>query len=122
MQTRALSIFLMMSLSIGIAMLNVGPYAAPRSPQGRTSIRTAVKPPSAKPTPKRPAVAQIKYAKYEPPRGVYLGAALDFSGVSGEGSKTGKIADVMGAWEAQAWKEHAIYVQFLPFPHEDGSF
>lgn len=69
---------------------------------------------SAKPQPRR--------ARYEPRRGAYLGVALDLSGVKGPGSRTGEIADLVGQWETASWRRQAILLQFIQFPHEDGSF
>jgi hypothetical protein len=61
-------------------------------------------------------------AKYEPRRGAYLGVALDFSSLPGSGSKVGPMADAMGAWESETWRRQALFMQFVQFPHEDGTF
>ncbi|MDQ3813312.1 MAG: hypothetical protein M3347_05115 [Armatimonadota bacterium] len=61
-------------------------------------------------------------AKYEPARGVYLGAALDYSRLSGAGSNQEKCLAMMRGWEKESGREHAIYVQFVAFPNKYGSF
>jgi Glycosyl hydrolase family 26 len=78
---------------------------------------------TATPTPTPVSVsATFTNAKYEPRRGVYLGVALNYSHLSGPGSSRDKMAAVMRDWEAQAGRKHAIYTQFLRFPHSDGAF
>lgn len=110
------------ALLLSVAAFEVGPLAAPRStPRVTRPVATPNRPvstPAAKPAPK-PAPGG---AKYEPARGAYLGAALDFSDLTTPGSRLGAMADRMGEWEGKSWRENAIYVSFNPFPHDDGSF
>jgi hypothetical protein len=61
-------------------------------------------------------------AKYEPARGVYLGAALDFSKLPEIGDNPEKFASIMRDYEKEVGREQAIYTQFFQFPMEDGSF
>lgn len=112
MRERILPTCFIVALFLNLAVYEIGPLAAPQSRS--TPPRTTAKTPPSSPT--------ARLAKYEPIRGAYLGAALDLSTIHGPGSRTGKIADAMGAWEGKSWKENAIYVQFVPFPHSDGSF
>ena len=86
---------------------------APRSMQAQAATSPA---PSVSP-PKSSA-----RAKYEPARGVYLGAALDVSALPGGATMTNKMAGAMRDWNAKSGKKHAIQLQFIPFPHEDGAF
>jgi hypothetical protein len=105
-------------LFLSVAVFEIGPLAAPRT------TRLPSTPAKTQPKTQIEAAPPLEPhgAKYEPARGVYLGAALDFSDLSGTGSRLGQMADRMGAWEAKSWRENAIYVGFNPFPHEDGSF
>jgi hypothetical protein len=73
-------------------------------------------------TTSRSATTPRRLAKYEPVRGAYLGAALSFDGVASARSRSEHMAAAMRGWERQAGRKHAIYVQFLPFPHSDGRF
>lgn len=61
-------------------------------------------------------------ARYEPARGAYLGAALDFSKLDGPGDNRTKIANIMLAYEKEVGRKQAIYTQFIAFPQEDGAF
>lgn len=61
-------------------------------------------------------------AKYEPARGAYLGVALDYSNLQGAGAVRDKMTAAMQGWETEAGRKHAIYLQFLQFPYEDGRF
>jgi hypothetical protein len=74
------------------------PLAAPEK-TGSSAKITSPKPATTSRTAAAPSTL-ARGAKYEPARGAYLGAALDYSQVGGgEGSKVGPIADVMGKWE-----------------------
>lgn len=64
----------------------------------------------------------MKRGKYEPPRGIYLGAALDYSNLSGDAAMAEKMAGAMRSWEQESGRKHALYLQFIEFPHSDGSF
>jgi hypothetical protein len=68
---------------------------------------------------KKPRPAQTHF---EPPRGAYLGASLSFENLAGSGTIRDKMASAMRTWETQAGRKHAIYLQFIPFPHTDGAF
>ena len=61
-------------------------------------------------------------AKYEPARGVYLGAALDFSKLPEAGDNVEKFASIMRDYETEIGREQAIYTQFFQFPDEEGNF
>ncbi len=61
-------------------------------------------------------------AKYEPARGVYLGAALDFSKLPVAGDNVEKFASIMRDYETEIGREQAIYTQFFQFPDEEGNF
>lgn len=118
------------ALFITLANLQLGPLAAPQKstpPEGSAAKKTSMPTKQVAQAPAKPVTGTIarsalKRAKYEPVRGAYLGAALDYTGLSGEGSQVGPMADIMGDWENESWRENAIYVQFTPFPHEDGAF
>ena len=62
----------------------------------------------------------VKPAPYEPARGVYLGAALDTSEVSGDA--TTYLTRQMNDFDAQAGKKQALYMHFLQFPTLQGKF
>lgn len=79
--------------------------------------RAATTDPFAADKPKGP----VKPGKYEPARGVYLGAALDTSSV-GSGDVTGKLASDIQSFERTAGKPHALYLHFLQFPNAEGQF
>ena len=112
MRERILPTTFAAALFLSVAVFEVGPLAAPQAkPAVKSTPIAAIK-----------STPAVKRAKYEPSRGVYLGAALDFSKLQGEGSQVGAMADVMGNWEKESWRENAVYVQFHPFPHGDGSF
>ena len=65
-------------------------------------------------------VGAVKPAPYEPARGVYLGAALDTSEVSGDA--TDYLARQMNAFDAQAGKKQALFLHFTQFPNLQGEF
>jgi len=119
---------------VGGAMQGKTPAAPAKTPVA------PAKPPLAKPTPKATAkapagsaakrqtpiksfaVEEFERAKYEPARGAYLGAALDFSKLEGAGTPQNKMAEIMRGYEKEVGRKHALYVQFFPFPHDDGTF
>lgn len=129
MRERILPTAFAAALFLSVAVFEVGPMAAPKAsetaknPLSARTIPVAL-PSKGTPPPKiaRSGIVREKLAKYEPYSGAYLGAALDYTKITGEGSKMGQMADVMGNWEKESWRENAIFVQFNPFPHEDGSF
>ncbi len=100
------------SLPIALSLLS-GLRVAPTT----SRATSAAGKPAAKPT-----TANAPRAKYEPARGAYLGAALNTSALTGPGTMRDKLAAAMRDWEKQTGRKHAIYVNFLPFPHDDGSF
>jgi hypothetical protein len=121
MRERILPTTFAAALFLSVAVFEVGPQAAPQQPS--TPISTPTSTAAIRPeilVPQKPPAPKL--AKYEPARGAYLGAALDFSKLQSVGTRVGPMADLMGAWEKQSWRENAIYVGFHPFPHEDGSF
>jgi hypothetical protein len=120
MRERILPTCFAAALFFSVAAFEVGPLAAPRVPRKSTS--RAVAQPKPIPRVKAAPLLMPQGAKYEPARGAYLGAALDFSDLSGNGSQLGQMADKMGAWEAKSWRENALYIQFTPFPAADGTF
>ncbi len=61
-------------------------------------------------------------AKYEPERGVLLGAALDFSKLPETGDNAEKFASIMHDYETEVGREQAIYTQFFQFPDDGGTF
>jgi hypothetical protein len=65
---------------------------------------------------------RIKLARFEPQRGVYLGVSLSFEHLTGTGTVREKMAAAMRGWETESGRKHAIYLQFVPFPHTDGAF
>lgn len=90
---------------------------APRMNTGKAVPARTAKPAKAK------AVAQMRpLAKYEPPTGAYIGAALDTSKYTDPSVRTEQITAAQLVWEKKTNKKHAIYVHFLEFPHDDGSF
>jgi hypothetical protein len=111
------SIPLVLLAMLGSAVVfNLAIDAAPQRPTRKPGT-------AGRPNPRGGLVAsRAGLAKYEPLRGAYLGAALDYSHMPGKGSKVGEMADIMGRWEGQTWRQNAIYVQFFPFPHNDGKF
>lgn len=110
MKNRIFPTALAATLFWSVAVFEIGPQAAPLPSTPNSQ------------TPKIASPQDSKLAKYEPARGAYLGAALDFSGLQSEGSRATQMAAAMGAWEKQSFRENAIYVGFQPFPHADGSF
>lgn len=58
-------------------------------------------------------------ALYEPERGAYLGAALDFSQANG---KRDDFVRLMRDWQTQSGKGAAIFTQFIAFPDASGKF
>jgi hypothetical protein len=130
MRERILPTVFTAALFLSVAVFEVGPLAAPKAGSTPAMEKNSAAKPEEKNTPKIvvPGGAEAgstparKLAMYEPERGAYLGAALDYSKLTGNDSKMGAMADTMGRWEAQSWRENAIYVQFTPFPHDDGKF
>jgi len=102
--------------------LDAAPQRAAKTAARSTPVARAAIPKSSAPRGDGASGRRTGPGKYEPARGVYLGAALDYSRLPGKGSRIGEMADIMGRWEGQMWRENAIYVQFFPFPHADGSF
>lgn len=103
------------------------PHTKPKQTQPVTKpTATLAQAPGLRPTspvrPSTPLPSTTRLAKYEPARGAYLGAALDFSKLDGPGDNVTKIAGIMRAYEAEVGRKQAIYTQFIAFPHEDGSF
>jgi hypothetical protein len=125
MKNRILPTAFAAALFFNVAAFEISPLAAPQQATGTATARKSLpapKPSDAKPQVKAAPALAPRGAKYEPARGAYLGASLNFSSLSGNGSRLGQMADIMGNWEKESWRENAIYVQFNPFPHEDGSF
>jgi len=114
MRERILPTTFAAALFLSVAVFEVGPLAAPKNTTQKSAApRVAAK----------GSTPFAGRARYEPMRGAYLGAALDYSKIEGEGeARMGAIADVMGAWEKESGRENALYMQFNPFPHADGSF
>ncbi len=104
--------FLVLLVGAGLIWLPFGLMAQPNAKTAATSGKAA-------PT------KGARLAPYEPLRGAYLGAAIDLSNLGevepGAGT-VGPIADKMGEWVTEAGRDHAIFVNFTQFPHEDGSF
>jgi hypothetical protein len=65
-------------------------------------------------------VGPVKPALYEPPKGVYLGAALDTSQVKGEA--TAFLTKQMADYNLLAGKKQALQMQFIQFPNPSGEF
>ncbi len=63
----------------------------------------------------------VKPGIYEPKSGVYLGAALDTSAISG-GDTTAILAAQMSGFNKSAGKNHALYLHFMQFPNLQGEF
>ena len=58
--------------------------------------------------------------KYEPEKGCYIGAVLDWAelaGSAGEGQASVGFAQGMKAFNKQSGKKHALFEQFFFFPH-----
>ncbi|MBV9868503.1 MAG: hypothetical protein JO316_24370 [Abitibacteriaceae bacterium] len=123
------------ALGLGVALLAFGSVAGPQSLHSSTvTSQGAMTPPVRIAALANGAirpydmvdnqVSPAMRAKYEPTRGAYLGAVLDFSGISTAAGANNreKMATVMRNWETQSGRKHAIYTQFIPFPHDDGSF
>jgi len=96
--------------------------AGPPSALGRLKPRSAKKPRFVASASKRMVRTNSGLAKYEPARGAYLGAALDYTRLAGAGTNQDKLATVMRSWENESGRQHAIYVQFIAFPETDGLF
>ena len=62
----------------------------------------------------------VKAAPYEPSKGVYLGAALDTSEVSGDASAY--LTGQMSGFNRAVGKQQALYMHFLQFPNLQGEF
>lgn len=66
-------------------------------------------------------IGPVKPAIYQPAgSGVYLGASLDTSQVKGDATQW--LTAEMGAYNRLAGKKQAIYLHFLQFPNEGGTF
>lgn len=107
------------ALGLSIALLGLGGTNAPTTRPLSAQATRAPQPTAGR------QLGSTTLAKYEPARGVYLGAVLDFSTISallGNSTNREKMATVMRSWETQVGRKHAIYTQFISFPHDDGSF
>lgn len=62
----------------------------------------------------------IKPGRYEPARGVYLGAALDTTQTRGE--LVASLSAQMSEFNREAGRPHALYMHFLQFPNLQGEF
>lgn len=79
--------------------------------------RAAPSDPFANDKPKGPVLP----GRYEPARGVYLGAALDTSKVT-SGDLPVQLATDIRTFESTMGKKHALYLHFLQFPNSQGQF
>lgn len=68
-----------------------------------------------------PPTSKPARAKYEPARGVYLGAALDASTLQGNDQKALQVQQIRN-WERESGRKHALYLGFTQFPYDDGAF
>ena len=109
-----MKLFLSCALPVALCALAGVQLSANGAPKKPASTRNM------KPAAKTVSTALRPLAKYEPARGVYLGAALDLSTITG-GDRVAQIADKMRDWDKEAGKNHAIFLSFIQFPHADGS-
>lgn len=116
---------------LGIAIV-VGSATDPRmalSAANRAQKKSTTKP-STRPLKRRVAQAGSalatsvgrSLARYEPARGAYLGAALDYAQQAAGDTPAAKMTALMRDWNNTSERHHALYLQFIPFPHQDGAF
>jgi hypothetical protein len=65
-------------------------------------------------------VGPVKPGMYEPPRGAYLGAALDTTQIRGDA--VAALTAQMNGFGKTTGRSHALYMHFLQFPNLEGEF
>jgi hypothetical protein len=98
-----------MAKPLAAAVLPAGGAAQPATPGKAVAMSQTVQPAG-------------RLAKYEPAKGVYLGAALDYAKLSGAGTLAQQMAAKNREWNVQTGRKHAIVLQFVQFPYEKVGF